>query len=163
MTEDEIKELVRERDELREKFAELSSAWTGQRVVEALHADDPKPIPHGERALLPTKRKGGTQKLRVEGRTFYVRSGEYEDGRLGEVFVDVAKEGAALRTIMSCFAISVSIGLQYGVPLSEFTSAFKGVHFEPNGPLDGHPEITRCTSMIAAIFQYLDLSYSQPS
>ena len=86
------------------------------------------------------------------------RTGEYEDGTLGEIFVDLAKEGAAFRSIMNCFAISVSLGLQYGVPLKEFIDVFTFSRFEPQGPVD-HPNIKMCTSIVDYLFRVLALEY----
>ena len=83
---------------------------------------------------------GFTQEAGVAGHKVYIRTGEYEDGTLGEVFIDMHKEGAAYRSMMNCFAISVSLGLQYGVPLKEFVDKFTFTRFEPSGIVDGHPE-----------------------
>ena len=87
-----------------------------------------------EREKLPDRRKGYTQKAVVGGHKVYLRTGEYDDGRLGEIFIDMHKEGAALRSLMNNFAIAVSLGLQYGVPLEEFVDAFTFTRFEPSGP-----------------------------
>src|SRR5207247_1058013 len=87
-----------------------------------------------DRHRLPHRRQGYTQKAVISGHKIYLRTGEYEDGQLGEIFLDMAKEGAAFRSLMNCFAIAVSLALQYGVPLDEFVDAFVFTRFEPNGP-----------------------------
>jgi ribonucleoside-diphosphate reductase alpha chain len=89
----------------------------------------------------------------------YVRTGEFEDGTLGEIFIDMHREGAAFRSLMNCFAIAVSLGLQYGVPLEEFTEAFVFTRFEPNGSVSGHDNIKMATSVIDYIFRELSMSY----
>jgi ribonucleoside-diphosphate reductase alpha chain len=111
------------------------------------------------RRTLPGRRKGYTQKARVGGHKVYLRTGEFEDGSLGEIFVDMHREGAAFRSLMNCFAIAVSLGLQYGVPLEEFTEAFVFTRFEPNGAVQGHDNIKMSTSVIDYIFRELALSY----
>lgn len=111
-----------------------------------------------ERKTLPTKRSGFTQKANVGGQTIFVRTGEYNDGTLGEIFVDLAKEGSTLRSLMNCFAIAVSIGLQYGVPLEEFVDKFVFTRFEPAGMVD-HPNIKSATSLIDYIFRVLGYEY----
>ena len=111
------------------------------------------------RRLLPTRRKGYTQKAHVGGHKVYIRTGEYDDGSLGEIFVDMHREGAAFRSLMNCFAIAVSLGLQYGVPLEEFVEAFTFTRFEPNGIVSGHDNIKMSTSVIDYIFRELALSY----
>ncbi|MCW5939528.1 MAG: vitamin B12-dependent ribonucleotide reductase [Fimbriimonadaceae bacterium] len=111
------------------------------------------------RRLLPARRRGYTQKARVAGHKVYLRTGEYEDGSLGEIFVDMHREGAAFRSLMNCFAIAVSLGLQYGVPLEEFVEAFTFTRFEPNGPVQGHDNIKMATSVIDYVFRELAMSY----
>lgn len=111
-----------------------------------------------ERKTLPVKRSGFTQKANVGGQTIFVRTGEYNDGTLGEIFVDLAKEGSTLRSLMNCFAIAVSIGLQYGVPLEEFVDKFVFTRFEPAGMVD-HPNIKSATSLIDYIFRVLGYEY----
>jgi len=112
-----------------------------------------------KRRLMPARRKGYTQKARVGGHKVYIRTGEYEDGSLGEIFVDMHREGAAFRSLMNCFAIAISLGLQYGVPLEEFVEAFVFTRFEPNGSVQGHDNIKMSTSVIDFIFRELALSY----
>ena len=112
-----------------------------------------------KRRVLPGRRRGYTQKARVGGHKVYLRTGEFEDGSLGEVFIDMHREGAAFRSLMNCFAIAISLGLQYGVPLEEFVEAFVFTRFEPNGPVQGHDNIKMGTSVIDYIFRELALSY----
>ena len=101
-----------------------------------------------EREKLPHRRKGYTQKAIVGGHKVYLRTGEYEDGKLGEIFIDMHKEGAAFRSLMNNFAIAVSIGLQYGVPLEEFVEAFTFTRFEPQGIVTGNDTIKMSTSIL---------------
>ncbi|MEK9790162.1 MAG: vitamin B12-dependent ribonucleotide reductase, partial [Alphaproteobacteria bacterium] len=112
-----------------------------------------------EREKLPHRRKGYTQKATVGGHKVYLRTGEYEDGRLGEVFIDMHKEGAAFRSLMNNFAIAVSIGLQYGVPLEEFVEAFTFTRFEPQGIVSGNDAIKMSTSILDYTFRELAISY----
>ena len=112
-----------------------------------------------ERKNLPGKRGGFTQKASVGGQTVFVRTGQYEDGTLGEIFVDMHKEGATFRSLMNCFAIAVSVGLQYGVPLEEFVDKFTFTRFEPSGMVSGHDNIKSSTSIIDYIFRMLGYEY----
>ena len=112
-----------------------------------------------KRRLMPGRRRGYTQKARVGGHKVYLRTGEFEDGTLGEIFVDMHREGAAFRSLMNCFAIAISLGLQYGVPLEEFVEAFVFTRFEPNGMVNGHDNIKMSTSVIDYIFRELAMSY----
>ncbi len=112
-----------------------------------------------KRRPLPSRRRGYTQKARVGGHKVYLRTGEYENGALGEIFIDMHREGAAFRSLMNCFAIAVSLGLQYGVPLEEYTEAFVFTRFEPNGSVQGHENIKMSTSVIDYIFRELAFSY----
>ncbi|MBT3979699.1 MAG: vitamin B12-dependent ribonucleotide reductase [Bacteriovoracaceae bacterium] len=111
------------------------------------------------RESLPNLRKGYTQKASVGGHKLYLRTGEYVDGRVGEIFIDMHKEGAAYRSLMNCFSIAISIGLQYGVPLEEFVEAFTFTRFEPNGIVLGHDNIKMATSVIDYIFRDLACNY----
>jgi ribonucleoside-diphosphate reductase alpha chain len=115
--------------------------------------------PRGLRKSLPNRRKGYTQKAKIAGHSVFVRTGEYEDGNLGEIFLDMHKEGAAFRSILNSFAISVSLGLQYGVPLEEYIDAFTFTRFEPNGMVQGHDYIKMATSVLDYIFRDLAISY----
>ena len=124
-----------------------------ERQVEVMVVERPRRRP------LPQKRRGFTYEGRVGGQKVYLRTGEYEDGTLGEIFVDVAKEGAAFRSLMNCFAIAISKGLQYGVPLEEFVDTFTFQRFEPQGIVEGHPNIKMATSIIDYIFRVLGYEY----
>jgi ribonucleoside-diphosphate reductase alpha chain len=112
-----------------------------------------------ERRRLPNRRKGYTQKAVVGGHKVYLRTGEYVDGRIGEIFIDMHKEGAAFRSLMNSFAIAVSIGLQYGVPLEEFVEAFAYTRFEPSGPVQGNDTVKMASSVLDYIFRELAISY----
>ena len=112
-----------------------------------------------EREKLPDRRKGYTQKATVGGHKVYLRTGEYEDGRLGEIFIDMHKEGAAFRSLMNNFAIAISLGLQYGVPLEEYVDAFIFTRFEPAGLVQGNDTIKNATSILDYIFRELAVSY----
>lgn len=112
-----------------------------------------------QKKSLPYKRRGFTQKATIDGQTVFVRTGEYEDGTLGEIFVDMHKEGATFRSLMNCFAIAVSVGLQYGVPLEEYVEKFTFTRFEPAGMVTGHPNIKSSTSIIDFIFRLLGYEY----
>jgi ribonucleoside-diphosphate reductase alpha chain len=123
-----------------------------ERVVERIRA-------RADRERLPDRRKGYTQKAVVGGHKVYLRTGEYEDGRLGEIFIDMHKEGAAFRSLMNNFAIAVSVALQYGVPLEEFVDAFTFTRFEPAGPVRGNEAIKNATSILDYLFRELAVSY----
>ncbi|MEL6178335.1 MAG: vitamin B12-dependent ribonucleotide reductase, partial [Myxococcota bacterium] len=112
-----------------------------------------------KRRRLPNRRHGYTQKARLGNHNVYLRTGEYEDGSIGEIFIDMHREGAAFRSLMNCFAIAVSLGLQHGVPLEEFVEAFVFTRFEPSGVVSGHENIKMATSVIDYIFRELGLSY----
>ncbi|RAI35259.1 vitamin B12-dependent ribonucleotide reductase [Rhodoplanes serenus] len=112
-----------------------------------------------EREKMPDRRKGYTQKAVVGGHKVYLRTGEYDDGRLGEIFIDMHKEGAALRSLLNNFAIAVSLGLQYGVPLEEYVDAFTFTRFEPSGPVQGNDTIKYATSILDYVFRELAVSY----
>ncbi|MCX7877835.1 MAG: vitamin B12-dependent ribonucleotide reductase, partial [Ignavibacteria bacterium] len=112
-----------------------------------------------KRRRLPFRRKGYTQKAKIGNHSVYLRTGEYENGQLGEIFIDMHREGAAFRSLMNCFAISVSLGLQHGVPLEEFVDAFVYTRFEPNGVVVGNPNIKMTTSIIDYIFRELAVTY----
>jgi ribonucleoside-diphosphate reductase alpha chain len=111
-----------------------------------------------ERKSLPAKRRGFTQKAKINGQVLFLRTGEYQDGTLGEIFIDLAKEGSTLRSLMNCFAIAISVGLQYGVPLDEFVEKFVFTKFEPAGMVD-HPNIKTTTSLVDFVFRALAYEY----
>jgi ribonucleoside-diphosphate reductase alpha chain len=122
---------------------------TGERAVS----------PRGVRRPLPNRRAGYTQKAKIGGHSIFIRTGEYDDGSLGEIFLDMHKEGAAFRSLLNSFAIAVSLGLQYGVPLEEYVDAFTFSRFEPNGMVQGHDYVKMATSVIDYIFRDLAISY----
>ena len=111
------------------------------------------------RFLLPERREGWTQEAKISGHKVYLRTGEYPDGTLGEVFIDIAKEGATLKGVLGCFAIAVSKGLQYGVPLEEFVDTFTFQTFEPRGMVEGHENIKMSNSIVDYVFRALGLEY----
>lgn len=111
------------------------------------------------RTSLPSRRKGYTQKAKIAGHSIFLRTGEYTDGRLGEIFLDMYKEGAAFRSLLNSFAIAVSLGLQYGVPLEEYVDAFTFTRFEPSGIVQDHEHIKMATSVLDFIFRDLALNY----
>ena len=111
-----------------------------------------------ERRALPAKRRGFTQKAKINGQALFLRTGEYNDGTLGEIFIDMAKEGATMRSMLNCFAIAISIGLQYGVPLEEYVEKFVFTRFEPAGMVE-HPNIKSTTSIIDFMFRSLAYEY----
>jgi ribonucleoside-diphosphate reductase alpha chain len=113
----------------------------------------------GDRQRLPGRCAGYRQKAKIGGHSIYLHTGDYEDGSLGEVFLDMHKEGAAFRSLMNSFAIAISLGLQYGVPLDEYVDAFVFTRFEPNGMVEGHPHIKMSTSLIDFIFRDLAIHY----
>ncbi len=140
--------------------AEISAAASVAASAAAGAASLLAPLARGPvRRKLPAKRQGFTQEAYIAGHKVYIRTGEYEDGTLGEIFIDMHKEGAAYRSVMNCFAISVSLGLQYGVPLQEFVDKFTFTRFEPAGPVSGHPNIKLSTSMVDYMFRVLGMEY----
>ncbi len=111
-----------------------------------------------ERRSLPAKRRGFTQKAKINGQAIFIRTGEYSDGTLGEIFIDMAKEGATMRSMLNCFAIAISIGMQYGVPLEEFVEKFVFTKFDPAGFVE-HPNIKVTTSIVDLVFRTLGYEY----
>jgi ribonucleoside-diphosphate reductase alpha chain len=112
-----------------------------------------------KRRRLPDRRTGYTQKAKINGNTVYIRTGEYENGQIGEIFIDMHKEGAAFRSLLNNFAIAISLGLQHGVPLEEFVDAFVFTRFEPSGVVTGNERIKMATSVIDYIFRELAVTY----
>jgi ribonucleoside-diphosphate reductase alpha chain len=108
---------------------------------------------------MPKRRRGFTQEARVGGHKIFLRTGEYEDGTLGEIFIDMHKEGAAFRSLMNCFAMAVSVGLQYGVPLETYVEQFTFTRFEPQGLVEGHPYVKFSTSIVDYLFRVLGIEY----
>ncbi|OJX12792.1 MAG: ribonucleoside-diphosphate reductase, adenosylcobalamin-dependent [Caedibacter sp. 37-49] len=151
-------------DENAEDIVEQITSLTGaartkvltERIVEKVIE---RVVHRNERHKLPARRKGYTQKATVGGHKVYLRTGEYEDGRLGEIFIDLHKEGSAFRSLMNNFAMAISIGLQYGVPLDEFVDAFAFTRFEPSGLVTGNDAIKMATSILDYIFRELAISY----
>jgi ribonucleoside-diphosphate reductase alpha chain len=149
-----------EKSESKEQAAEAAAAALAAPAVAAALASVPTIArPEGHRVRLPQKRRGFTQEAHVGGHKVFLRTGEYEDGSLGEIFIDMHKEGAAFRSLMNCFAMAVSVGLQYGVPLSTFVEQFTFTRFEPHGVVSGHPNIKFSTSIVDYIFRVLGVEY----
>jgi len=138
-------------EELAEAPLAARATIVAERIVERVVA--------ASRSKLPDRRKGYTQKAMVGGHKVYLRTGEYDDGKLGEIFIDMHKEGAAFRAMMNNFAIAISLGLQYGVPLEEFVEAFTFTRFEPSGMVSGNDTIRMATSILDYIFRELAISY----
>ncbi len=143
MTEDDIEDLM-------EKKEENDIVKIAEKIIHRYIA---------KRRKLPFRRNGYTQKVKINGQNVYLRTGEYENGQLGEIFIDMHKEGAAFRSLLNCFAISISLGLQHGVPLEEFVDAFVFTRFEPSGVVMGHDRIKMSTSVIDYIFRELAVTY----
>jgi len=142
-------------EELEEKSIPEKAAVVAERIVERI-VEKTGPV---ERKRLPARRKGYTQKAVVGGHKVYLRTGEYDDGSIGEIFIDMHKEGAAFRSLMNNFAIGISIGLQYGVPLEEYVDAFTFTRFEPFGRVEGNDTIKMATSLLDYLFRELAISY----
>jgi ribonucleoside-diphosphate reductase alpha chain len=138
---------------------EIQPAEAKAAEVIAQVAAAPLVRPTGLRVRLPKKRSGFTQEARVGGHKIFLRTGEYVDGTLGEIFIDMHKEGAAFRSLMNCFAMAVSVGLQYGVPLETYVDQFTFTRFEPQGPVEGHDNVKLATSIVDYIFRALGVEY----
>jgi len=143
-----------EDDDLIEEFSEQPATVKAEKIAERVVKQY-----MAKRLRLPDRRKGYTQKATVGGHKVYLRTGEYEDGRVGEIFIDMHKEGAAFRSLMNNFAIAVSIALQYGVPMEEFVEAFTFTRFEPSGMVEGNDSIKMSTSILDYLFRELAVSY----
>lgn len=141
-----------------EELMELPIAARAEKVTERIVEKVIQRVA-SEQEKLPTRRKGYTQKAKIGGQTIFLRTGEYDDGRLGEIFLDMNKEGSALRAFINNFAISVSLGLQYGVPLEEYVEAFIFTKFEPAGMVQGNDAIKNATSILDYVFRELAVSY----
>jgi len=146
---------IDEDDEQEEAPMVQRTTMVTERIVEKVI----ERVVSGQRERLPQRRKGYTQKAIVGGHKVYLRTGEYEDGRIGEIFIDMHKDGAAFRSLMDAFAIAISMGLQYGVPLEEFVDAFTFTRFEPAGMVIGNDSIKNATSILDYIFRELAVSY----
>jgi ribonucleoside-diphosphate reductase alpha chain len=140
-----------------QKVADAAVVEAQDVVVKTAERIIHKYVAHRKR--LPNRRGGYTQKCKIGGQSVYLRTGEYENGQLGEIFIDMHREGAAFRSLMNCFAISISLGLQHGVPLEEFVDAFVFTKFEPSGSVIGNPHIKMTTSVIDYIFRELAVTY----
>jgi ribonucleoside-diphosphate reductase alpha chain len=152
--------LVEDDEEAEEVLAQGTPAEKAQVVAEKIvEKVIVKEVVRSHRQRLPERRKGYTQKAIVGGHKVYLRTGEYADGKLGEIFIDMHKEGAGFRAMMNNFAIAVSVGLQYGVPLEEFVDAFTFTKFEPAGIVQGNDSIKNATSILDYIFRELAISY----
>jgi ribonucleoside-diphosphate reductase alpha chain len=151
-------QLIADEDEEEDAIEALLAKPQVQRVERVVEKIVEVLRPHG-RDRLPERRKGYIQKAIVGNHKVYLHTGEYEDGRLGEIFIDMHKEGAALRAMMNNFAIAVSVGLQYGVPLEEFVEAFTFTRFEPAGQVQGNDSIKNATSILDYVFRELAISY----
>ncbi|WMT90457.1 vitamin B12-dependent ribonucleotide reductase [Pelagibacterium sp. H642] len=150
--------LLADDDEDEDEVAEIAALPAAERVPAVTERIVEKIVAQG-RERMPDRRKGYTQKAIVGGHKVYVHTGEYADGRLGEIFIDMHKEGAAFRAMMNNFAIAISIGLQYGVPLDEFVEAFTFTRFEPAGLVMGNDHIKNATSILDYVFRELAISY----
>jgi ribonucleoside-diphosphate reductase alpha chain len=149
-----------EEDEIIEAFIDKPAAARASALAEkVVEKVVERIVVMRERERMPDRRKGYTQKAVVGGHKVYLRTGEYDDGRLGEIFIDMHKEGAALRSLLNNFAIAVSLGLQYGVPLEEYVDAFTFTRFEPSGPVQGNDSIKYATSILDYVFRELAVSY----
>jgi ribonucleoside-diphosphate reductase alpha chain len=145
-------------DDLADTLPEMAQTARAQALAERI-VERVVEITKRDREKLPHRRKGYTQKATVGGHKVYLRTGEYDDGRIGEIFIDMHKEGAAFRSLMNNFAIAISIGLQYGVPLDEFVEAFTFTRFEPAGMVTGNEAIKNATSILDYVFRELAVSY----
>jgi ribonucleoside-diphosphate reductase alpha chain len=143
-----------------DKPAAARAAGLAEKIVEKI-VERVVVLRERERERMPDRRKGYTQKAVVGGHKVYLRTGEYDDGRIGEIFIDMHKEGAALRSLLNNFAIAVSLGLQYGVPLDEYVDAFTFTRFEPSGPVQGNDSIKYSTSILDYVFRELAVSYME--
>ena len=141
---------------LRAQRASARNAAVAERIVERVVERVER---LRERERLPNRRKSYIQKAVVGGHKVYLHTGEYEDGRLGEIFIDMHKEGASFRSLMNNFAIAISLGLQYGVPLEEYVEAFTFTRFEPSGFVQGNDAIKNATSILDYVFRELAISY----
>src|SRR5262249_22854279 len=160
----------KEKDALEAKLSEtVTTGTTLAPIPKTSEPQDPTQLvlglvpegarPKGLRVRLPKKRAGFTKEARVGGHKMFLRTGEYEDRTLGEIFIDMHKEGAAFRSMMNCFAMSVSIGLQYGVPLQTYVDQFTFTRFEPQGIVEGHPYVKMATSIVDYLFRTLAVEY----
>ncbi|MCC6521356.1 MAG: vitamin B12-dependent ribonucleotide reductase [Polyangiaceae bacterium] len=148
-------------DEKKDEVAKTAPAASSLPPPVTTLAPRPDVHPTGVRVRLPKKRTGFTQEAKVGGHKIFLRTGEYLDGALGEIFIDMHKEGAAFRSLMNCFAMAVSVGLQYGVPLDTYVDQFTFTRFEPQGPVEGHDNIKFATSIVDYVFRVIGVEYLQ--
>ena len=132
---------------------------TSKNIESILNSKNSNNENYGKRFGMPDRRKGYIQKATIGDHKVYLHTGEYEDGKIGEIFIDTSKEGELVKALMNNFAIAVSLGLQYGVPLDEFISAFVGTKFEPSGKVYGNDRILSASSILDYIFRELAISY----
>ena len=132
---------------------------TSKNLENLINSNNSNSEKSGKRFSMPDRRKGYIQKATIGDHKVYLHTGEYEDGKIGEIFIDTSKEGELVKALMNNFAIAVSLGLQYGVPLDEFISAFVGTKFEPSGKVHGNDRILTATSILDYIFRELAISY----
>lgn len=152
-----LADVFEELEEEEEDTVDGSTTAEQDKVVEVAERIIHKYLARRQR--LPFRREGYTQKVKIGGQSVYLRTGEYENGQLGEIFIDMHREGAAFRSLLNCFAISISLGLQHGVPLEEFVDAFVFTKFEPSGMVTGNPHVKMSTSVIDYIFRELAVAY----
>lgn len=152
---DVLEEIIDEEEE--EATVDPATTQAQDKVLEVAERIIHKYVARRQR--LPFRREGYTQKVKIGGQSVYLRTGEYENGQLGEIFIDMHREGAAFRSLLNCFAISISLGLQHGVPLEEFVDAFVFTKFEPSGMVNGNPHVKMSTSVIDYIFRELAVTY----
>jgi len=162
-TSDKEQELINETESNIVDLSKLTVDELLEEVQKRMHASTDTQLKRAlsgivEKKSLPAKRRGYTQKAKIGGQVIFLRTGEYTDGTLGEIFIDLAKEGSTLRSFMNCFAIAISVGLQYGVPLEEFVEKFVFTKFEPAGMVD-HPNIKTTTSLVDFVFRALAFEY----
>ncbi len=150
-------DVLEEIDEEDEAPADAQTTQAQDKVLEVAERIIHKYVARRQR--LPFRREGYTQKVKIGGQSVYLRTGEYDNGQLGEIFIDMHREGAAFRSLLNCFAISISLGLQHGVPLEEFVDAFVFTKFEPSGMVNGNPHVKMTTSVIDYIFRELAVTY----
>ncbi len=162
--------IYRDGSKLSQPLSMALDAEEEEALMEAVSSADPMKVAEAmaervviryqaRRRRLPQRRTGYTQKASVGGHKVYIRTGDYEDCSIGEIFLDMHREGAAFRSLMNSFAIAVSLGLQYGVPLEEFVDAFVFTRFEPSGMVGGHDRIKMATSVIDYVFRDLAITY----
>ena len=132
---------------------------SSQKIENLVNSQNNNQEKNGKRHSMPDRRKGYIQKATIGDHKVYLHTGEYEDGKIGEIFIDTSKEGELVKALMNNFAIAVSLGLQYGVPLDEFISAFVGTKFEPSGKVYGNDRILSASSILDYIFRELAISY----